>query len=175
MVKTGEEYQDLLKKEMNRRRLVMLRYVIGIVVMIGLALWIIFYGERNTSSNLLLIVAFGYMVYANYRLVKEAKTYLAYLEELHFDDGEIIKYNPGINKTKKWIPIEKVEKVYMNIEDKPNLLFVVYRESEDYRRAESFYKPRIKDEEEFMDVIKKRSLLDEEAITFEELKEKIKL
>ncbi len=105
-------------------------------------------------------------------MFNQIRTFISLDDELHYEDGEIVKYNARQQKSKKWIPLESVEEVYLEVEGKPNLLFVVYIE-DDIKRAESFYKQRIKGREEFMNDIEENSLLIKEPITFEELKEKV--
>ncbi len=172
MVDKGSEYQKKLGKEMRRRRIKIFRHVIGIILMAVLIIWVVLSDYSGTAWFLLIGLGIAYIIYVNYKLIKDVKTFFAYTDELHFEDGEIIKFNSALNKTKKRIPIENVEEVYFDIEDKPNLIFVVYSEKGG-KWADSFYKQRIKGEEEFMEVLKKRSLVNEKRIMFQELKQKV--
>ncbi|MBS3782744.1 MAG: hypothetical protein KGY66_04605 [Candidatus Thermoplasmatota archaeon] len=172
MVDAGEDYRELLKKEQRRRKIRMLRHSIGLTLMAAFLLWLFFYGPRGTTWILLSVVGVLYIIYVLYRLINEVKTFFSLDDELHYEEGEITKFNVRQKKTKKRIPIENVEEVYLNVQDKPNLLFVVYNEDE-MKKADSFYKQRIKEREKFMADLEERSLIVDEPVTFEELKEKV--
>lgn len=172
MVKMGEEYQELLEKEQRRRKIKMLRYLLGIIILAIFVFYTVFYTTLDDLWLLLMVGAVLYINYELYRLIKQIKAFISLDDELHYEDGEVIKYNARRKKTKKRIPIESIDEVYLEVEDKPNLLFVVYNEDGTVK-ADSFYKQRIKKREKFMDVLEKKSLLADEPIRFEELKEKI--
>lgn len=172
-IESDDEYEELLEKELKERKIRIIKYIFEIVIMLGLSIYIIFWSPRDTPWLILLGFSVVYVIFVNYRLVKGIKTYLAYGDELHFDEGEIIKFNSVLQKTKKRIPIEKVEAVYTDIQDKPNLIFVVHQEAKDYKKAESFYKQRINNKEEFISEIEEKSILKDEPMTFDELKSKI--
>ena len=172
MDKSGESYRELLEKEERRRKIRITRHSLGITLAVILILLILFLREIDTRSLIFLVGAMIYINYVLYKLISEVKTLYSLDDELHYEDGEIIKYNARSKKTKKWIPIEDVEKVYLNVEDKPNLLFVVYNE-DGTKKADSFYKQRIKERDKFMADLEKRSLIVDKPITFEQLKEKV--
>jgi len=172
MEKAGESYQELLKKEQRRRKIKMFRHSLGFTIMVGFLFYISFYHSLDYIWILIMVGAIIYANYEFYRLIKHVKAFYSLDDELHYEDGEIIKYNARSRKTKKWIPIENVEEVYLFVEDKPNLLFVVY-EKDGAKMAESFYKQRIKQRDEFMKDLKESSLIVEEPVSFEELKTKI--
>jgi len=168
-----DNYEEMLAKEQKRRRIKIFRHSLGFVIMVFFVFYIYFSDLADFYIRLILMI--GAVIYANYelyRLIKHVKAFLSLTDELHFEDGEIIKYNPDFRKTKKWIPIESVEKVYFNIIEKPNSLFVVYKK-DGYKFAESFYKQRIKDREEVMEVLKERDLIRRKSISFQDLKDEI--
>lgn len=172
MVKMGDDYKELLQKEQRRRKIKIFRHLLGMIIMIAFSIYIIYFSPGTT---LWIILLFGSLIYASFelfRMFNQIRTFISLDDELHYEDGEIVKYNARQQKSKKWIPLESVEEVYLEVEGKPNLLFVVYIE-DDIKRAESFYKQRIKGREEFMNDIEENSLLIKEPITFEELKEKV--
>lgn len=167
------DYEELLAKEQKRRRIKIFRHSLGFAIMVFFVFYTFFSEYFDYYIRLLLMI--GAIIYANYelyRLIKHIKAFLSLTDELHFEDGEIIKYNPDVRKTKKWIPIESVEKVYFNIVEKPNSLFVVFEKDGD-KFAESFYKQRIQDRKEFIEVLKEKDLLRRESISFQDLKEEI--
>ncbi len=165
-------YQELLGKEKRQKNIRITRYSIGLVIMVIFVFWLVFFGPTDMYRYAMLAVAIAYIVYALYRVLKGLNNLFSLTDELHYEDGELVKYNPKLRKAKKWIPLEKVEEVYFDIKDKPNLLFVVYR-GKDGKKADSFYKQRIKDEEEFMEVLKEKSLISDESIKFEDLKKRV--
>ncbi len=172
MVEAGEDYRELLKKEQRRRKIKMFRHSLGFTIMIAFLIYILYYYPMDTLWMLVLV---GVIIYANYefyRLIKQIKAFFSLDDELHYEEGEITKFNVRRKKTKKRIPIENVEEVYLNVQDKPNLLFVVY-EKNGAKMADSFYKQRIKERDKFMADIEERSLIVEEPVSFEELKTKI--
>jgi len=150
----------------------MIRHSVGITLAVVIIILLLVLREIDTRSLILVAGAIIYINYVLYRLVREVKTFYSLDDELHYEDGEIIKYNARSKKTKKWIPIENVDEVYLNVEDKPNLLFVVYNE-DGTKKADSFYKQRIKERDKFMADLEKRSLIVDKPITFEQLKEKV--
>ncbi len=165
-------YEELLSKEQRRRKIKIFRHALGFAIMVGFLFYLAFY---QTLDNIWILVMVGAIIYANYefyRLIKQIKAFISLDDELHYEEGEIIKYNVRRKKTKKWIPIENVEEVYLDVEDKPNLLFVVY-EKDGAKMADSFYKQRIKQRDEFMTDLKERSLIVDEPVTFDELREKV--
>ncbi len=167
-------YGDLLRKEQRRRKIKIFRHSLGVAIMVAFVIYTLFSDYFDYYIRLLLVI--GAVIYASYelyKLTKNIRALFSLIDELHFDDGEIIKYNPNFRKTKKWIPIESVEKVYFNITDKPNSLFVVY-EMDGNKFAESFYKQRILGREEFIETLKEKGLFRREPISFHDLKEEIK-
>ncbi len=172
MVETGEDYKEQLEKEQRRRNIKILRHSSGLVIMALIVTWIFFTRPMETNWILLMSLGIIYVVYAFYRLLNGLKKLYSYEDELHYEDGEIIKYNPRIRKSKNWIPIENVEEVYLKVEDKPNLIFVVYNEG-GIKKADSFYKQRIKERDQFMEELEERSLIVDKPISFEELKAKV--
>lgn len=167
------DYEEMVNKEQRRRRIKIFRHLLGMGIMVAFVIYTFFSDYFEYYIRLLLIVgAVLYASYELYRVVKHSRAFLSLTDELHFEDGEIIKYNPDSSRTKKWIPIESVEKVYFNITEKPNLLFVVY-EKDGNKFAESFYKQRIKDRSDFIETLKEKDLLRRESISFQDLKEKI--
>ncbi len=172
MVKGGEDYSELLAKEQRRRKIKILRHSLGITLMVIFIILIVFLREMDRVSIVLVAVAVLYINYVFYRLFSDIKSMYSLDDELHYEDGEIVKFNVRSKKTKKWIPLENVEEVYLNVEDKPNLLFVVYEE-DGSKRADSFYKQRIKERDKFLDDLEERSLIIDEPVTFEELRGKI--
>jgi len=172
MDKSGESYRELLQKEQRRRKIRIIRHSLGITLMVIFVFLIVFLREIDTIWLILMVGSIIYINYVLYRLINEVKTLYALDDELHYEDGEIIKYNVRSKKTKKWIPIEEVEEVYLNVEDKPNLLFVVYNEN-GAKKADSFYKQRIKERDKFMADLEERSLIVDKPVTFEQLKAKI--
>ncbi|MFW6064187.1 MAG: hypothetical protein ACOC8Y_01270 [Candidatus Natronoplasma sp.] len=172
MVDAGDDYRELLKKEQRRRKIKMFRHLLGFTIMIAFLIYILYYHPMDTLWMLVLV---GVIIYANYefyRLIKQIRAFISLDDELHYEEGEITKFNVRRKKTKKRIPIENVEEVYLNVQDKPNLLFVVY-EKNGAKMADSFYKQRIKEREKFMADLEERSLIEDEPVTFEELKEKV--
>jgi len=172
MDKSVETYQELLDKEQRRRKIRIIRHSLGLTLMVIFVFLIVFLREIDTIWLVLMVGAIIYINYVLYRLINEVKTLYALDDELHYEDGEIIKYNVRSKKTKKWIPIEDVEEVYLNVEDRPNLLFVVYNE-DSMKKADSFYKQRIKERDKFMADLKERSLVVDKPVTFEQLKTKV--
>lgn len=170
MVETSEEYQDRLEKEKRRRNIKILRHALGLLLSTLLVLWIFF--TRPTDINWILIIGLVviYILYSLYRLLKGMNELYSLEDELHYEDGEIVKYNPRVQKSKKWIPIENVEEVYFNIEEKPDMLYVVHME-EGNKMADSFYKQRIEGKDDLMEDLKERSLLKEKPISYDQLKE----
>lgn len=168
----NEEYQEKLGKEKRRRNIRIIRNSLGMSLMIIFAIWLYFFGPEEMYRMPLFAASVVIILYYIYKLSQELQVFYSLVDELHFEDGELVKYNPRLHKTQNWIPIESIEDVYFNVEDKPNLLYVVYSEDGD-KKAESFYKQRIKDEEKVRKALEKRSLIVEEPIAFEELKEKV--
>jgi len=172
MDQAGESYRELLEKEQRRRKIKMFRHSLGFTIMVAFVFYILFYYSIDIFWILVIV---GILIYANYeiyRLIKQIKAFFSLDDELHYEEGEIIKYNARRKKTKKWIPIESVEEVYLNVEDRPNLLFVVYNE-DGMKKADSFYKQRIKERDKFISDLEKRSLIVDKPVTFEELKIKV--
>ena len=94
------------------------------------------------------------------------------MDDLLIDKGDIIKYNALQRSEKARISIDEIEKVYFNITDLPNTFYIVYkREGNTY--AENFYKERIEHENKFYGLIEDKDLINEEPISFRELKEEI--
>ncbi|MEF8835480.1 MAG: hypothetical protein V5A76_04930 [Candidatus Thermoplasmatota archaeon] len=173
MVETEEDYQELLQKEQRRRNIKILRHALGLIITSVLVIWVFLTQPMETNWILIMAVGIIYIIYVFYRLLDSMNKLYSLDDELHYENGEIIKYNPRIHKQKTLIPIENVEEVYLNVEDKPNLLFVVYQK-DDLKRADSFYKQRIKERDKFMADLEERSLIADESVTFEQLKEKVK-
>ncbi|MEF8833020.1 MAG: hypothetical protein V5A66_05855 [Candidatus Thermoplasmatota archaeon] len=172
MVETEEDYQELLQKEQRRRNIKILRHALGLIITSVLVIWVFLTQPMETNWILIMAVGIIYIIYVFYRLLDSMNKLYSLDDELHYENGEIIKYNPRIHKQKTLIPIENVEEVYLNVEDKPNLLFVVYQK-DDLKRADSFYKQRIKERDKFMADLEERSLIVDESVTFEYLKDKV--
>ncbi len=164
-------YEELLKKEKRRRKIRVFRHLAGIILMAFVILFLYFRTEGMVQIALM-VGGILYILYVLRALYKDASALFSLTDELHFEDGDIIKYNPDMRKTKKWIALENVEKVYFNITDKPNLIFVVY-DLDGWRRAESFYKQRIPEREKFVEEVKEKGLFDNDPISFSELKEEV--
>ncbi|MFP3872329.1 MAG: hypothetical protein ACOC55_05950 [Candidatus Natronoplasma sp.] len=163
------DYEEMLKKEKRRRKIRIFRHVAGIILM-GAVVTFLYLSIEGMVQIALMIGGILYILYVVYSLYKDASALFSLTDELHFQDGDIIKYNPDTRKTKKFIPLESVEMVYFNITDRPNLIFVVY-DQDGWRRAESFYKQRIPEREDFIEAVKEEGLFENDPITFQELKE----
>ena len=172
MDKSVETYRELLDKEQRRRKIRIIRHSLGLTLMVIFVFLIVFLREIDTIWLVLMVGSIIYINYVIYKLISEVKTLYSLDDELHYEEGEIIKYNARRKKTKKWIPIESVEEVYLNVEDRPNLLFVIYNE-DGMKKADSFYKQRIKERDKFISDLEKRSLIVDKPVTFEELKIKV--
>lgn len=170
MVESTDDYQERLKKEQRRRKIRMFRHSFGLILTVILLVYLFLFTNYSQQWMLLIVGGTIYIVYVLYKLVKEVKTFLALDDELHYEDGAIIKFNVRLKKTKKRIPIENVEEVYLNIEEKPDMLYVIYME-EGNKRADSFYKQRIKGRDDLMYELEKKSLLKEESISYDRLRE----
>ncbi|MEF8873707.1 MAG: hypothetical protein V5A88_03435 [Candidatus Thermoplasmatota archaeon] len=165
------DYEEMLQKEERRRKIKIFRHLGGIGLMAVVVIFL--YLRIEGAVQIALIVgAILYILYVLRALYKDASALFSLTDELHFEDGEIIKYNPEMRKTKKWIPLESVEKVYFNITEKPNLIFVVYTK-DDWKRGESFYKQRIPEREKFIEAVKEKGLFENDPISFQELKEEV--
>ncbi|MBS3816719.1 MAG: hypothetical protein KGY76_04055 [Candidatus Thermoplasmatota archaeon] len=166
------DYEEQVQKERRRRKVKMIRHGLGIALMAFFILFVYFTWSEGFTRLVLMVGGGIYLAYVLYSLYKDASAMFALTDELHFEDGEIVKYNPQVSKAKKWIPIENVKKVYFNISDKPNLIFVVYKK-EGIELAESFYKQRIQEREEFIEELRERGLFEKESISFEELRDEV--
>ncbi len=167
------DYQELLQKEQRRRRIRIFRHIAGIILLGILVVYLYLNWKGDTNDILLTGVAVLMILYFIYASYKDGSALISLTDELHFEDGDIIKYNPDISKTKKRIPLENVLQVYFDVTDKPNLIFVVY-DQKGWKRAESFYKQRILEREKFIKTVKKEGLFNNEPITFKELKKEFK-
>ncbi len=168
-----DNFQEKVKKERKRRKIRIFRHVAAILIMAAYLVYRFFFDwDTGLAAVMLMAIAFLIIAYSAYSLYKDASAMSSLLDELHFEDGDIIKYNPNRKISKLRIPIENVEKVYFNIENKPNLLFVVYN-SDIGKRAESFYKQRIRQRDKFIDMLKEKDLFRKDPILFKELKEEV--
>ena len=165
-------YEELLGKELRRRKIKILRSLIGILLISGFAIYIYFFEPDFSHRWLVVIAALGYISIVGYLLIRKVAVYRSLTDDLILDEGTILKYNEDQQMEKIRIPLESVEKVHFNIKDLPHTFYVVYIKDGN-KRAENFYKERIKDEDEFIEVINENNLVDKDPITFEELKEDI--
>lgn len=165
-------YKEDLKKEKKRRKRKMYGKVTGLIVM-GIFLGVVTYYETRFYYLMFYYIAgFGYIFFLGYKLMKDIGSYRSLMDDLLIEGDYIVKYNARIGSEIMRIPIDKIEKVYYNIDELPRTLYVVYKE-DGYKRAEHFYKTRIEEKEKFIDSMEDRGLLKRETISFDVLKEKI--
>lgn len=165
-----EEYESNLKKELKKRKHHIYRDIISMVLMLGFIIYIYFQALLTNLVMVTLILVIIYIMYSIYRLRKKISTYHSYMDDLHFEDGFIIKYSSSRDKEVMRIPLESIKVIYTNIKEMQWTMYIVYRTDEGYR-AESFYKPRIRDKEDFYRFAKKNKLLHSEFVEVEEIQE----
>lgn len=164
------DYEEDLKKEKKRRKRRIYGKVTGLVVM-GIFIMIVsIYEARFYHLLFYYIAGFGYIFFLGYRLMKEIGELRSLMDDMLLEDDDILKYNARVGSEIIRIPIDKVEKVYYNIEELPRTLYIVYNDDGNLR-AENFYKTRIKQKEDFIDLMESRELLNREPISFDTLKE----
>ncbi|MFO7991973.1 MAG: hypothetical protein R6U61_06750 [Thermoplasmata archaeon] len=164
------DYEEDLKKEKKFRKYKIFGKLAGIIIMVGFIIWI--YLTQPSHTIVYYIIAAVYMVYTTYKLLKEMAQYHALMDDLLIEDDHIVKYNDSIKREIMRIPIQKIKKVYYNVEGLPRTLYVVYKKDGNLL-AENFYKTRIKGKKKFIDMMEKKGVLIEDEISFDALKEMI--
>lgn len=170
MTDTDLEYQEDLKKEKKRRKFKMYGKLSGLVIMAVLI--VLVHLQKPDYYRIYYMVAGVYIVYIGYKLVHEFDEYRSLMDDLVIEKGHILKYNSDVDREIMSIPIQKIKKVYYNIEELPRTLYIVYKKDKK-TLAENFYKPRIEDKEKFLQMMERKDLLVEDSISFKTLKEKI--
>lgn len=166
------DYKEDLEKEKRKRKTKIYRDILGISLMLVFVVVVSFYEQRYYYRMFYYIASIVYVVVISYFLLKRISKYRGLTDDLMLKDGDIIKYNSHQDKEKRRIPLEQVKNVYINIEELPRTLYVVYSKNGDIY-AENFYKTRIKNEDKFFKAIEKRDLKREDSISYDELKEMI--
>ena len=165
-----EKYEELLKKEMNKRKSNMKKYQFAIVI-VAILFAVAYFINIDWTYRIILMVILGiHGTIFIYLVIKNLSLYFSLTDELHIEGDKIVKYNPDQQKSKVWIKIDDIENVYLNIERRPNTFYIVYEEDGN-RSAEGFYKERIPEKERFYDLMEERNLLIEDRISFAELKD----
>ncbi|MFO7792257.1 MAG: hypothetical protein R6W73_04640 [Candidatus Saliniplasma sp.] len=166
------DYEEDLKKEKELRRRKMYKKIIVMVLMGSFIGVVTLYESRFYYRLFYYIAGFGYIFFIGYRLMKDFGNYRSLMDDMLLEGNSIIKYNTRVGTEIMRIPINKVDTVYYNIKELPRTLYVVYTE-DGYKRAEHFYKTRIKEKEKFIDLMEDREMLKKEPISFDTLKEMI--
>ncbi|MFW6040922.1 MAG: hypothetical protein ACOC85_03715 [Thermoplasmatota archaeon] len=167
-----EEYDELLKKELKRRRIKMFKNLLSIILMGGFALYIYYFERGFEYRTIIIAFSIGYIIIISILMVKRYLKYRSLTDDLLLNGKTIVKYNAYQQIEKARIPIESVEKVYWNIKELPNTFYVVFQKNGE-RFAVNFYKQRIEEKKKFLEIIKKKDLLYKKTISFDELKEDI--
>jgi len=167
---TDTDYEEDLKKEKKRRKFKMYGKLAGLIIM-G-ALIIMVYLQKPDYYRIYYIVAGVYIVYISYKLIHEFDEYRSLMDDLVIEKGHILKYNSDVDREIMSIPIQKIKKVYYNIEELPRTLYIVYKKDKK-TLAENFYKTRIEEKEKFLEMMDRKDLLVEDTISFKKLKEKV--
>ncbi len=168
MERSLEEYETNLEKELKRRKVRMYRDIGVLLLSAIFAVYLFMFGEGSNVNILLILVLIGYSMITIYGLKKKLRLYHSYFDELRVEKRSIVKYNPKRDKVISSITFDSITKVYTNIKKMPYTLYVLY-ETEGEKKAEGFYKTRIKDEDEFRRVLKKKDLLNEEDVSVDDL------
>ncbi len=162
-----------LDKEWKLRKIRVMRDALGISIVVLFIFLVFIFEVRLWVRTMLAILAALYAIYILYRLKNSLKQYYALTEDLVIKDGCIIKYSEKAGVELWKIPFDEVIKVYPNIKEMPNTLYILFRDEGDIL-GENFYKHRIKDKEKFVDILKKRNLIEEKSVSLEELKKLVK-
>lgn len=172
MKSSKEDYEELLNKEKRRRKIKIYRDVIGILIIGGFSIYLYFFGHGLSYRMIVIYFSIAYIIIVGILLFRKLAKYQSLMDDLLIDKGDIIKYNALQRSEKTRISVDEIEKIHFNITDLPNTFYIVYkREGNAY--AENFYKERIEHESKFYDLIEGKGLIDEEPISFQELKEEI--
>lgn len=166
------DYQEDLEKEKRKRKTKIYRDILGIILMVIFAVVVTFYEDRYYYRMFYYIASAVYVTLISYFLLKKISEYRGLTDDLLIKNGDIVKYNSHQDKEKLRVPIEQVKEVYVNIEDLPRTLYVVYtQDGETY--AENFYKTRINNKDKFFEMIDERDLKKEDSISYDKLKDMI--
>ncbi len=165
--------EETFKKETKKVRTKIMRDTVGFLIMIIFLIAVyIFRSRLSINFRLLLILGGSYLGYVTYQLYKRYRRYFSLTDELRLDGKDLLKYNPVQGKIKRRVPVENIKKVYYDIDEHPNTLYVVYNKK-GQKGAENFYKNNLAEKEHIMDFFKKNELLVTEPISLQELKDKI--
>lgn len=170
MIDTDLDYEDDLRKEKKRRKFKMYGKLSGLVIM-GVLL-IMVYLQKPDYYLIYYVVAGVYIVYITYKLLKDFDEYRSLMDDLVIDEDHILKYNADVDREIMSIPIQKIKKVYYNIEELPRTLYIVYKKDKK-TLAENFYKTRIEEKEKFLKMMSRKDLLVKDPTSFKKLKEKV--
>lgn len=164
------DYEEDLKMEKKRRKYSMYGNIAGLIIIIGFIIWV--YLSQPSHTIFYYIIAGAYIVYTTYKLMKEMAQYHALMDDLVIEDDHIVKYNDAIKREIMRIPIQKIKRVYYNVEGLPRTLYIVYKRDGSLM-AENFYKTRIEEKKKFLKMMKKRGLLVKDEISLDSLKEMV--
>ncbi len=174
MASADGSYEENLAKELKDRKWSIYSDLLGLSILLFITIFLHFrfHMENEIIKLFLMIGLFIYILVFFLRLRKKLLEYHSYMDDLHFEEGHVIKYSSSRRKEVLRISAEDVKAVYTNIKRMPWTIFVVYR-TEKGLAAESFYKKRVRDKKKFYDFAKKNDLMHSDYIDIEELKETV--
>ncbi len=165
-----DKYKENLSKELRKRKIVIYREIVTLVALTVFAAVIYIFEDGTLLVYLIIFGITLYMAIVLFGLRKKIDVYHSYMDNLHVEDGHIIKYSSSRDKEVLRIPFSRIIDVYTNIKQMRWTIFIVYK-TKDGLAAESFYKTRIRDKKKFQKFVKENNLLNKDPIDIEELQD----
>jgi len=170
MIDTSEPKD--LDKETKMRKIKVWRDIIALAIVGAFVVLTFYYAMQVWVRMVFVVLGALYIIYLSFRLKNAIDQYYALTEDLIIRGGHLVKVSPKVGVDLWEMPLDNVVKVYPKIKKMPNTLYVMF-EKDGKMGAEHFYKYRIKDQENFEEILKKRDLLHDDYVSLDHLKNKI--